>query len=76
MLLVPGPLAFLLLEVAAAPDAGSDPDACYGDDEDDEHDDPLPMVGEPGLDVSDGLGQSIGVSNLTSRRRQDILLFP
>lgn len=39
--------AILPSEVAAAPDASTDPDAGDGDDEDDKHDDPSPVVGEP-----------------------------
>ncbi|KAI6769283.1 hypothetical protein HG531_010387 [Fusarium graminearum] len=37
-------LAVLLLKVAATPDAGTDPDGGDADNENDNHDDPLPMV--------------------------------
>ena len=47
MLLAERGLAILLAKVAAAPDAGADPNACDTNDEYDNHDDPLPVIGEP-----------------------------
>lgn len=47
LLLAEGGLAVFAAEVAAAPDAGTDPDGGDADDEDDNHDDPLPVVGDP-----------------------------
>lgn len=44
LLLTERGLAILAAEVAAAPDAGADPDTSDGDNQNNEHDDPLPMV--------------------------------
>lgn len=42
-----GGLSVLLLEVAASPDAGTDPDGKNSNNHDNEENDPLPVVGEP-----------------------------
>ena len=47
LFLTPGALTILPLEVATAPDAGADPDTSNRDDENRDHDDPLPMVRDP-----------------------------
>lgn len=45
-------LSVLLSQVTAAPDAGADPDAGNANNKNDEHDNPLPVVGEPARHVS------------------------
>lgn len=45
VLLAEGGLAILALQVATSPDAGADPDGSDANYEDDEHDNPFPVVG-------------------------------
>lgn len=54
VLLAEGGLAILALEVATSPDAGTNPDGGDADYEDDEHDNPFPVVGHPVAAVSVG----------------------
>jgi hypothetical protein len=40
-------LTILLAQVTTTPDAGADPNGCDTDNENNNHDNPLPMVGDP-----------------------------
>lgn len=47
MLLAEMSLAVLLSQITATPDTGADPNGCDADNENNNHDNPLPMVGDP-----------------------------
>lgn len=76
MLLAERRLPVLLAEITTTPDASADPDAGDANDENDQHDDPLPVAGEPRDSGKSIMSKTGGIIVMATYQSPPPLLLP